>query len=450
MVEIRYATGDEPEQTDTLASRVGAFRRPLIVAAAMALVAIPAGLQVWKVALGYGLFAAALLAWPSGKASARARAKADSRSALARPKDFQLLDALDLPAIVFDEETFVVRQNAASSKLIGAYPERAALSAWIRSPAILELVARVIARGEPESVEHVERVPSERWHEVRAAPIAARPITGRRLFVLTFRDLTEARRMDRMRTDFVANASHELKTPLASLMGFIETMQGPARDDEAARTEFLGIMLDQAQRMARLIDDLLSLSRLEMRAHVAPKGQVDLNAAIGHVIDTLKPMAGELGVEINLTAPDDPVLVTGDVDELIQVFSNQIAGSSTVLPYATIVAEAFGENFDFPTPVVESGGSSTGLRRFCEGVGENTTDIANSSRSIRDSEIETCAENGVTDIIEVRFGYDGIVFASDINGPSFAFTPSDWYLALAPTCPSTAKWSPTRTPCGRT
>jgi len=109
----------------------------------------------------------------------------------------------------------------------------------------------------------------------------------------------------------------------------------------------------------------------------------------------------------------------------------QIAGSSTVLPYATIVAEAFGENFDFPTPVVESGGSSTGLRRFCEGVGENTIDIANSSRTIRPNEIEACAANGVSDIIEVRFGYDGIVFASDINGPSFAFTPSDWYLALA-------------------
>ncbi len=113
----------------------------------------------------------------------------------------------------------------------------------------------------------------------------------------------------------------------------------------------------------------------------------------------------------------------------------QVAGSSTVLPYATIVAEAFGENFDFPTPVVESGGSSTGLRRFCEGVGENTTDIANSSRSIRESEIETCAANGVTDIIQVRFGYDGIVFASDIEGPSFEFTPSDWYLALAAEIP---------------
>ncbi|KGB82626.1 phosphonate ABC transporter substrate-binding protein [Rhodovulum sp. NI22] len=113
----------------------------------------------------------------------------------------------------------------------------------------------------------------------------------------------------------------------------------------------------------------------------------------------------------------------------------QIAGSSTVLPYASIVAEAFGENFDFPTPVVESGGSSAGLKRFCEGVGENTIDIANASRKIRDKEITACAEAGVTDIIEVRIGYDGIVFASDINGNSFEFTPSDWYLALAAEIP---------------
>ena len=110
----------------------------------------------------------------------------------------------------------------------------------------------------------------------------------------------------------------------------------------------------------------------------------------------------------------------------------QVAGSSTVLPYASIVAESFGENFDFPTPVVESGGSSAGLARFCEGVGEIQIDIANASRAIREREIEACAANGVTDIIEVRIGYDGIVFASDINGASFAFTPSDWFLALAP------------------
>ena len=109
----------------------------------------------------------------------------------------------------------------------------------------------------------------------------------------------------------------------------------------------------------------------------------------------------------------------------------QVAGSSTVLPYATIVAEAFGENFDFPTPVVEGGGSGAGLARFCEGVGENQIDIANSSRPMRAGEFETCQTNGVTDIMEVRIGYDGIVFASQKDGPAFAFTPEHWFNALA-------------------
>ncbi|MBZ0130178.1 MAG: substrate-binding domain-containing protein [Rhodobacteraceae bacterium] len=116
----------------------------------------------------------------------------------------------------------------------------------------------------------------------------------------------------------------------------------------------------------------------------------------------------------------------------------QVAGSSTVLPYAAIVAEAFGENFGFPTPVIESGGSSAGLKRFCEGVGDNTIDVANASRAIKQSEIKACAENDVTEIIEVRIGYDGIVFASDIRGSSFAFTPTDWYLALAAKLPNEA------------
>jgi phosphate transport system substrate-binding protein len=109
----------------------------------------------------------------------------------------------------------------------------------------------------------------------------------------------------------------------------------------------------------------------------------------------------------------------------------QIAGSSTVLPYASIVAELFGDNTDFPIPVVESGGSSAGLKRFCEGVGENTIDIANASRAMREKEIAACAANGVSDIIEVRIGYDGIVFASQINGPAFnAFQPADIFNAI--------------------
>ena len=113
----------------------------------------------------------------------------------------------------------------------------------------------------------------------------------------------------------------------------------------------------------------------------------------------------------------------------------QIAGSSTVLPYASIVAEAFGENFDYPTPVVESGGSSGGMKRFCTGLGENTIDIANSSRRIKDSERAACAKQGVTEIIEIRIGYDGIVFASDIEGQKFAFHPVDIYRALAAQMP---------------
>jgi len=322
MVGIRQDVTTEAPAGNGLAARIKAMARPLGVGSVIALAAVPAGLEPWQAMVGYGAFAAAMLAWPSGGKLRQSRLESEADQAA--HFDFAVVEALDLPAIVFDRETLVMRQNAAARSLIGAYPDRATLSARIRSPAILDLVARVMARGVAESVEHAERVPSERWHEVRVAPVAADPGGAARFFVMTFRDLTEARRMDRMRTDFVANASHELRTPLASLMGFIETMQGPARDDEAARTRFFGIMLEQAQRMARLIDDLLSLSRLEMRAHVAPEGEVNLHRVLAHVIDTLKPMAGDLGVTIDLTLPEQPVLVTGDVDELIQVFSNLI------------------------------------------------------------------------------------------------------------------------------
>ena len=115
--------------------------------------------------------------------------------------------------------------------------------------------------------------------------------------------------------------------------------------------------------------------------------------------------------------------------------SNQqihVAGSSTVLPYAQIVAENFGETFpDYQTPIVESGGSSAGLKQFCSGVGPDTIDIANASRSIREKEIKACADNGVTEISEVKFGYDGIVFASSATGPDFKLTPSMVFGAMS-------------------
>ncbi|MAY61347.1 MAG: phosphate regulon sensor histidine kinase PhoR [Rhizobiales bacterium] len=234
-------------------------------------------------------------------------------------KGYAVLSALDIPIIVIDGETTVIFANPAAVSQFGAFSERAILSGRIRSPQILDMVAQVIADGRTRTIENAERVPSERWYEVRAASVE-----GEGLYVLSFRDLTEARRMDRMRTDFVANASHEMRTPLASLVGFIETIQGPARNDPKAQERFLGIMLEQASRMSRLIDDLLSLSRLEMRAHVAPTGEVDVSAICRHVIDALRPMADELGVEISLQTPEAPTTVTGDRDELIQVMENLI------------------------------------------------------------------------------------------------------------------------------
>jgi phosphate transport system substrate-binding protein len=113
----------------------------------------------------------------------------------------------------------------------------------------------------------------------------------------------------------------------------------------------------------------------------------------------------------------------------------RIAGSSTVLPYANIVAEAFGKQGKFKTPVVESGGSGAGIKQFCEGVGEDKIDIADASRKIKPEEIADCAKAGVTDIIEVKFGYDGVVFASDIKGPEFKLEPKDVFLALAAQIP---------------
>lgn len=116
-----------------------------------------------------------------------------------------------------------------------------------------------------------------------------------------------------------------------------------------------------------------------------------------------------------------------------------IAGSSTVLPYASIVAEQFGKAFNFPTPIVESGGSSAGLKQFCQGADENTIDIANSSRPIKQTELQTCAKNGVIRVLEVRFGYDGIVFAISNTSKPWSLTPKDVYLALASKVPVDGK-----------
>ena len=233
-------------------------------------------------------------------------------------------DALDTPILVVAADETVLLQNQAAEKAFGTIPPHTDLAARVRSPGILDMVRETIVTGKANQFEHSERFPSDAVYIVRVAPADIGPLPARRLFVLSYRDISQARRIDRMRSDFVANASHELRTPLASLRGFIETLQGPARNDAGAHERFLAIMHEQATRMSRLVDDLLSLSRLELKSHIAPDEAIDLAPLIGHVRDALQPLAQDLDVEIILDIPVDPVIVQGDRDELTEVFENLI------------------------------------------------------------------------------------------------------------------------------
>jgi len=248
--------------------------------------------------------------------------KASSRSSVAEAVLAQIPD----PVILVDQRAVVIEANRAAYDLLAGLKTGHPLSFALRTPDVLDGIQEVLDSGQALKVEYSERIPTERTFEVHIGPLQddvaeAEVKAG---VVLFFRDLTAARRLEAMRADFVANASHELRTPLASLLGFIETLQGPARDDARARERFLEIMKGQAQRMKRLIDDLLSLSRIEMRAHLSPTGTVDLAAIASQMAETLSPLAKERGVVITAILPDRPALVLGDRDELLRIAENLI------------------------------------------------------------------------------------------------------------------------------
>ena len=230
-------------------------------------------------------------------------------------------EALPDPCLILDRRGIVRFANRRAAE---AFPLKAgdALTARLRIPDLLAAFDRVVKGGPPERVEFVERVPTERWFGAWFAPLDRSAAS--RFVALILDDMTERHRSERIRVDFVANASHELRTPIATLAVFIDTLQGPAREDPVARESFLAIMHDQALRMSRLIDDLLSLSRIEMKAHLRPSQEVDLAGVARHVADALEPLARGLGVTVVLALPDRPAMVTGDRDELIQVFGNLI------------------------------------------------------------------------------------------------------------------------------
>jgi two-component system, OmpR family, phosphate regulon sensor histidine kinase PhoR len=236
-----------------------------------------------------------------------------------------LIAAVPDPVVALDRNGLVVAFNAPAGAIAPALRRGEPASLALRMPAVVDAIRRAMASGEAQSAEFSERVPIDRWYAAQLIPVPSAPGDAPDgLMLLTLRDLTPLRRSEEMRADFVANASHELRTPLASLSGFIDTLQGPARDDPGARERFLAIMKGQARRMARLIDDLLSLSRIELNEHVHPETAVDVVPIVRQVVDSLQMLARERGVEVAVAAPPAPLTVLGDRDELVRVFENLV------------------------------------------------------------------------------------------------------------------------------
>jgi len=230
------------------------------------------------------------------------------------------------PAVLLDRAGRVIHLNAAAAQLAPALRRNELAQFALRSPEIITALREAIATSEPRRATYLDHVPVDRWMELIITPVPVPSTFGgtERCMLMTFHDQTPLRRVEEMRADFVANASHELRTPLAALSGFIDTLQGPAKDDVKARERFLGIMHAQATRMARLIDDLLSLSRVELSAHVRPDTTVDIVPIIRQVADGLEPLARERQVAVETDLPEGQVLIAGDREELLRLFENLI------------------------------------------------------------------------------------------------------------------------------
>lgn len=294
--------------------------------------------QYWRVVAVLSLVVGVTTIMPRRRKVTRLRARAEARRRSNEPNSHmqKLAAALPDPCFILDKRGIVRFANESGASIFGNVRAGDPISFRIRQPKLLSALDNVLEGGAIEKLEYIRKGAHEQVFETWVTPIhlgTGRGQAGRPDFILLlFHDQTEQRNIERMRADFVANASHELRTPLASVIGFIETLQGPARGDAKAQDRFLSIMLDQSERMSRLISDLLSLSRIEMKAHVLPDTKVDLNRIVQNVIDALKPLADETSVTISLckeletgkqgTPPGR--WVSGDRDELVQVFENLV------------------------------------------------------------------------------------------------------------------------------
>jgi two-component system phosphate regulon sensor histidine kinase PhoR len=252
------------------------------------------------------------------------RNRDDTSGAQLRPDTSMqvMLDALPQAGFILDGAGTVRSGNPRAAALFPATREGDPFTLTFRWPEIADALDEAVA-GRATSIDFHEPGTATSVYSVALSPLKLLEHPGNFILV-TFADVSDRQAVARMRADFVANASHELRTPLASLTGFIETLLGPARNDPQAIEKFLVIMLDQARRMRRLIDDLLSLSRVEMRVYSRPTDRVGLIPLLRQVRDALGPLASEHSVELQVDAPEGEVEVIGDRDELVQVFQNLI------------------------------------------------------------------------------------------------------------------------------
>ncbi len=306
-------------------AQLRAWRWPFLVLSAATIVALIAiavsGAAIIPVTVAGMVAIAGLalyLAAPRRAVSNPAASAPPVPSALSLPDSArEIFECMDDPLLILDLAGRVVFANHASQTVVGAEAERKRISAVLRNPEVLEAVERVLAGGERETIAFSVPVPVQRYYEANIAR------TGSPLVLLRIRDLTAIRRAEELRADFVANASHELRTPLAAVTGFIDTLRGHAKNDEQARERFLEIMSVEAGRMRRLIDDLLSLTRVELNEHNPPAGKVDVVTLVREAAAALAPLAGSDRIAIKI-APHEALHVVGDRDELTQVFQNLI------------------------------------------------------------------------------------------------------------------------------
>ena len=263
--------------------------------------------------------AAAILLGLSVPEIPSASALAESPPALS-PLARAVIAQLPAPVMLLDAADRVILINDSMRALVGPGVEKKHVSAVLRNPAVLTAIDQTSHDGEPATVQFTLPVPIERHFQAYVARVSAAPP----IIALLLHDLTAIRRSEQMRADFVANASHELRTPLAAVSGFIDTLRGHAKDDEAAREEFLDIMSVEAARMRRLIDDLLSLTRIEMNEHVPPQNRIQLDHVVREAAAALSPLARGDHITIEISTPANLPPVVGDRDELIQLFQNLI------------------------------------------------------------------------------------------------------------------------------